>query len=171
MANLAAAHLRKRAGGALRPVQRRKTKGRISKYCAEHCEIAIALGKQGKSISEIALVLNVDRDTLYEWERSFPEFRQALARARTFSQAWWEAKAQKSLGKKVFQAQLWRYSMAGRFKHDYADPGHSVNVAIGADLLDAITEATKERAAQLADRANQAKPIEPLDVETKGPER
>ena len=159
MANTAAARLRKQSK-TLAPVDRKSKMGG-TKYCVEHCDIVVSLGKQGKSISEIALVLNVARETLYQWEGSFPEFGQALARARTFSQAWWEAKAQSSLGKKQFQAQLWRYSMAGRFKADYADAGHTVNVAIGTGLLDAIGEATAARTARLAEAA---KPVEAQDV-------
>lgn len=82
---------------------------------------------------EMASLLNIDRKTINQWEGDFPEFGQAVARAMTHSQAWWEGKAQKSLGRKHFQAQLWRYSMAGRFKDDYADAGNGSN-ANGLDL-------------------------------------
>lgn len=94
---------------------------------------------------QCASVLNIDRGTLYNWEREYPAFQRALARAMADSQAWWEAKAQKSLGKKQFQAQLWRYSMAGRFKEDYAEkPSQGLADAL-PDFLAAITEAADRR--------------------------
>lgn len=152
------------------PVRRPKPIGRKSLYKAEYNEIVITLGKQGKSLSEIALVLNIDRKTLYQWEADFPEFGQALARARTFAQAWWERKAQTSLGKKHFQAQLWRYSMAGRFKEDYADNSNaSVNVTL--DLGGAIAEIEERRrpAGKVTDVIDEASSLPaPLEQADKG---
>ncbi len=116
-----------------------------SKYKPEYCDIVESLGKQGKSLSEIALVLNIDRKSLNAWERQFPDFGEALARARTWAQAWWEGKAHKSLGRKHFQAQLWRYSMAGRFKEDYADNAQSDTISAMTDFLQAVTQAAQAR--------------------------
>lgn len=91
----------------------------------------------------MASVLNTTRQTLYEWAASHVEFGDALARARDLEQAWWEQHAQDNLKTKVYQAQLWRYSMAGRFKDEYGDRPNQVNVAIS--LRDAIGEAEKPK--------------------------
>ena len=123
------------------PHKRNKATGRPTLYKPEYCEIAESMGKQGKSLMEIASILNVDRKTLYEWERAYEEFAQSLSRARVHSQAWWESKAQKSLGKKQFQAQLWRYSMLGRFKEDYGEQSR-VDVTVS---LEGIVSALQQR--------------------------
>ena len=124
-----------------------------SKYKPEYCELVVTWGRQGKSRMQCASLLNVSRETLTNWESQFPDFREALARAMAHSQNWWEGKAQQSLGKKQFQAQLWRYSMAGRFKEDYADNG-SAAVNVTLDLGGAIAEIEARR------RPSDAKPVE-----------
>lgn len=120
--------------------------GRPTLYDPIHCALVVKMGQGGKSRAQIASILNVSRATLYEWGDVHPAFSDALARAREHEQAWWEAHAQKHLKAKHYQAQLWRYSMAGRFKDDYAEQDRSVNVSIS--LRDAISA------------AEQAKPIE-----------
>ena len=102
-------------------------------------------GKQGKSRSEMCSLLNVGRATMAQWENDYSDFGQAYARAREHAQAWWEGKAQKSLGRKHFQAQLWRYSMAGQFKEDYAEKAVD-QVGAMTDFLQAVTSAAKARA-------------------------
>lgn len=136
----------RRREGALKSAAMMPSPARAqSKYKPEYCDIVESLGKQGKSLSEIALVLNIDRKSLNAWERQFSDFGEALARARTWAQAWWEGKAHKSLGKKHFQAQLWRYSMAGRFKEDYADNAQSDTISAMTDFLQAVTQAAQAR--------------------------
>jgi hypothetical protein len=137
-----------------------------SKYKPEYCDIALSLGKQGKSRMQVASILNIDRGTLNNWERQYPAFQRALARAMADSQAWWEAKAQQSLGKKQFQAQLWRYSMAGRFKEDYAEKAGSGLADALPDFLAAITEAAERRRQKALDSqaGDTAKPVEAQDV-------
>jgi len=110
---------------AMLPATRRKSRGRKSLYKPEYCELVEMWGKQGKSRSEMCSLLNVGRATMAQWEIDYPDFGQAYARAREHAQAWWESKAQTSLGRRHFQAQLWRYSMAGRFKEDYAEQRQS----------------------------------------------
>jgi hypothetical protein len=162
------------------PNPRKNTMGRPTKYKPEYCGLVEQWGKDGKSKSEMCSLLNVGRATLHDWERDFPEFAASLSRAREHSQAWWEGKAQKSLGRRHFQAQLWRYSMAGRFKEDYAElkGSESNGLDLGA-LVGAISQgvaAATLQAGQPGDRAKviNAEPAErdapprPLDVVGKG---
>ena len=77
---------------------------------------------------------------MHDWEREHGDFAASLARAREHAQSWWEGKAQKSLTRKHFQAQLWRYSMAGRFKEDYAE-ARQLDVTVSLDgLLGALEQ-------------------------------
>lgn len=137
-----------------------------SKYRPEYCAVVEMWGKEGKSRMEIASLLNIDRQSISNWERQYPDFGKALARAMTHSQAWWERKAQQSLGKKQFQAQLWRYSMVGRFKEDYAERGPAGLADALPDFLAAITEAAeiRKQKALAARDGDAAKPIEAQDV-------
>lgn len=95
--------------------------GRPSDYRPEHCQQVIELGKQGKSVTQMACALDVAKSTLYLWEQNIPEFSDALTRARQWSQDWWENKGQGGLDSGGFNASLWSRSMAARFPEDYTE--------------------------------------------------
>jgi transposase-like protein len=110
--------------------------GRPLTYHPDLCDRAVALGERGKHWAAIARSFGVSRQTLYKWEADFPEFGDALARARAASQAWWEDRLQNKLGAKHFQAQSAKLVMAGQFE-DYreAAKGSQTN---GLDLLSLV---------------------------------
>lgn len=56
--------------------------GRPSKYLSTYADEVIAFMSQGYSITAFAGEIGVSRETLYAWEREFPEFSDALKRAR-----------------------------------------------------------------------------------------
>lgn len=95
--------------------------GRPSKYRPEYCDDIIELGKNGKSIAQMASFFDVDKASIYRWIEEHEDFRTAFARARVHSQTWWEDKAQSNLGSRDFNAQLWLKSVASRFRDDYTD--------------------------------------------------
>lgn len=140
--------------------------GRPLTYSPALCDRAIALGMQGKHWSAIATAFNISRNTLHQWAEQYPPFKDALIRARTASQAWWEGKVQQKLGAKHFQANAARLVMSGNFKEDYAERG-SVGLADALpDFLAAITEAAdrrRQKALEARD-GSQAKAVEPQDV-------
>lgn len=157
------ARARKRANALRDAPMLPSTAAPNSKYKPEYCALVIEWGRQGKSLMQCASLLNIDRNTITNWQRDFPDFKTAVARALAHSQHWWEEKAQKSLGRKHFQAQLWRYSMAGRFKEDYAEgPKPGAGAELGLAVLDAILVVAegKERPAP----GDKAKPVQPLDM-------
>jgi transposase len=98
-----------------------KKLGRPSKYKPEYCEQIIELGKQGKSIAQMAATFDVDKASIYRWAEESEDFRTALARARAHSQNWWEEAAQNNIGNKNFNAQIWLKSVASRFRDDYTE--------------------------------------------------
>ena len=71
--------------------------GRPSKYKPEYTSEVIALGLKGKSLSQMATNFGVARSTIDQWAKDNEEFSEALTRAKTFSQAWWEDQAQEAL--------------------------------------------------------------------------
>ncbi len=83
------------------------------------------------------------------------------------------SKAQKSLGRKHFQAQLWRYSMAGRFKDDYADAGNGNNnngLDLGA-LVGAISQGVAAAHLKQGQPGDSAKVIDAEPVKDDAPPR
>ena len=151
-AAMALANARKVTGGA--------KVGRPRTYSPELCDEAVALGARGYSKASIAHSFNVSRQTLENWGREFPAFLDALARAHDASQHWWERHGQRHLTADRYQGNVWQRRMQAQF-NEYKDAAPSVNVAIGAGLLDAIGEATAARTARLAEAA---KPVEAQDV-------
>lgn len=97
------------------------TGGRPSSYKPEYCALVIELGRQGKSVVQMACAIDVVRSTLYEWCKDHPEFSDAFTRAKQLSQDWWETQAQCGLTADKFNAQLWSRSMAARFPEDYQE--------------------------------------------------
>ena len=124
--------------------------GRPSLYKPEFCEQVIALGKQGKSITQIAAKLDVDKATVLRWKDEKEDFNTAMTRALTYSQDWWEDKAQTGLIDRNFNAALWKHCVTSRFREDYAEKreeGPSITIVtnstvdvrqLGDDARDAL---------------------------------
>jgi transposase-like protein len=124
--------------------------GRPTLYKPEFCEQVIALGKQGKSITQMAAKLEVDKASLLKWKNEKDEFSTALRVALTYSQDWWEDKAQTGLVDRNFNAALWKHCVTSRFREDYAEKreeGPSITIVtnstvdvrqLGDDARDAL---------------------------------
>jgi hypothetical protein len=134
--------------------------GRPRTYTSELCDEAVKLGSKGYSKASIAYTFGVSRAVLDNWAKEFPAFMEALARAHDAAQHWFERHGQRNLKADRYQAQVWTRRMQAQF-NEYKDLPPSMNVSIGGELLDAITQATKHR--QQAIEAA-AKRVEPLDV-------
>ena len=79
----------------------------------------IKLGKEGKSVAQMAAAFDVGRASFYDWSEKHPEFSNAFTRAKEHSQAWWEEQAAANIDNKNFNANLFRVSAQARFKEDY----------------------------------------------------
>lgn len=95
--------------------------GRPTDYRAQYCEQVIELGRQGKSHAQIAAALDQARMTLYRWQEQFPEFSDAMTRAKDLAQAWWEDQGQTGLVIPGFNATLWGKQVTCRFRADYTE--------------------------------------------------
>ena len=100
--------------------------GRPSKYKEKFCDQVIEYGKQGLSVTQMALELDIHKDTLYEWKKVYPEFSDAIKKARDYSQAYWEnALAKAALGKNdadtVPNATLMIFQMKNRFPDEWRE--------------------------------------------------
>lgn len=98
---------------------------RPTDYRPEFCEIVVELGKAGKSVAQMAAEFDVSKQTVHNWMDAHPEFLDAMTRAKTHAQAWWEAKGQDGLfvapGVGTFNGSVWSRSMAARFPDDWRE--------------------------------------------------
>lgn len=56
--------------------------GAPTKYKPEYCQAAQDFMGQGYSLTAFAGSIDVCKDTVYEWEKTIPEFSDAIKRAR-----------------------------------------------------------------------------------------
>jgi transposase len=117
--------------------------GRPSLYDPKYCEEVITLGRIGKSVEQIAAILNVSLRTMYSWRDSHEEFLHALEDAKTYEQAWWEEQAAAYMVENKesdrLNATLWSRSMAARFPKKYRESvKQEITGADGAPLLQGI---------------------------------
>lgn len=97
--------------------------GRPTLYRPEFCEEVVRHGAEGLSRVQIAAELMVSRQTLHDWEKAYPDFLDAMTRARDLSQAWFEKMGQRGLRlpTKEFNTALWAKQVSNRFREDYTD--------------------------------------------------
>lgn len=102
--------------------------GRPSDYDPAYCKTVIDLGRQGKSKVVMAAEIGVSRQTIDTWIKQHPEFLDAMTRATTLAQAWWENAGQKGLTADKFNASIWSRSMAARFPDDWRENSRQEHV-------------------------------------------
>lgn len=97
---------------------------RPSEYSPSYCDQVIEWGKAGKSKAWMASQLDVSRQTLENWCQAHPEFLDAITRAMTHAQAWWEDIGQANIVSVTGQslnAGVYSRSMAARFPEDWRE--------------------------------------------------
>lgn len=117
--------------------------GRPTLYGPEYCDKVVELGRIGKSVEQIAAILNVSLRTMYSWRDAHEEFLHALDDAKTYEQAWWEEQAAAYMVENKesdrLNASLWSRSMAARFPKKYRESTKTeITGADGAPLLSGI---------------------------------
>jgi transposase len=95
--------------------------GRPTLYKPEYCDQVIEMFKKGMSKFAIALKLDVNVDTLAEWQKVHPEFSAAVKKGLDFSQGNWEERGRLNLKNKDFNSTLWIMNMKNRFRKDWGD--------------------------------------------------
>ena len=117
--------------------------GRPTDYDPAFCEDVIRLGRQGKSIEQIAYRLFVSVSTMYKWRDEHTEFSEALTAAKEYEQAYWEDLADSHIvetkeGPRL-NATIWSRSMAARFPKKYREQvKQEITGANDAPLLQGI---------------------------------
>jgi hypothetical protein len=112
---------------------KRINEGRPSKYKEEYCEMLIAHLTKGFSYETFAAIVNVDRDTIYEWETAHPKFSDAKRLGVSKAHYFWENIGLHGTTGQIpgFNVTCWIFNMKNRFKwHD------NIKVENVADPLD-----------------------------------
>jgi hypothetical protein len=93
----------------------------FTKNKQHYLDILETLGHEGESLAAVSIALDINRDTLWEWENKFPEFSEALTKVKRRSQMHWEgiAKQQATEGKGNAASLIWM--MKNMFRDDYQD--------------------------------------------------
>jgi len=114
------------------------TTGRPPTFSADHCKRAIELGRQGKTLTQIAVALDVTRETIYHWMQHRPEFSYAMQRALEHAQAFWEDMGQTGVHNRDFSPNAYRFQMINRFRSHWRDTSHTestdTHINIQADV-------------------------------------
>lgn len=114
--------------------------GRPSKYKPEYCDQLIQHMSEGLSFESFAAVIDVNRDTLYQWDKDYEEFSDAIKRAKDKSQLFWEKMGIDNImnqsefekdgsfqtsSSKSLNATIWIFNMKNRFKWRDKQPDES----------------------------------------------
>ena len=96
------------------------------KYDKTRDEEVISLMSEGASIVEVCGLLEISRETFYNWtdknhESYREEFFDTITKGLIQSQIWWEKTARDNIGEKTFQTALWIFNMKNRFRDDWRD--------------------------------------------------
>jgi hypothetical protein len=111
--------------------------GRPSKYLEEYCDQLISAATDGYSVTAFAGMIDVSRDTLYEWSSKHPEFSDALNKAKAKTAIYWENRLRTAGSSAEVTASIFalknRVAAEWRDKQDIEMTGKD-----GAPLLDGI---------------------------------
>tara|TARA_R110001599_G_scaffold41680_1_gene125938 strand:+ start:155 stop:583 length:429 start_codon:yes stop_codon:yes gene_type:complete len=78
-------------------------------------ESIIELSKQGASIVELSVLLDISRDTFYALSDREPEFSDTVKKCKQYCEAWWLSKGRTELENKEFSYTGWYMNMKNRF--------------------------------------------------------
>ena len=97
--------------------------GRPTKYDPTYCDRVIEYGKEGMSLHEMALELDVAPSTLFLWRETHPECSEAIKKAVEYSQGWWEKLGRSAAAGGVpnFNATAYIFNKKNRFAADWRD--------------------------------------------------
>lgn len=127
--------------------------GRPSKYKPEIAEQIIAMMKEGMSIEEVCLELNIAKQTFYNWCDKHVELLDAKKEGVDFAQGWWMKQGRIALRDKDFNATLFYMNMKNRFGwRDRQEIDHSGNVQVNVTVDN--TEAKTGLGYMLGDETN-----------------
>lgn len=125
--------------------------GPQSKYSPEMCQIIIDIGKRGDHITSMRAALGgISKQTWYDWQEKYPEFKDAVEQARLFSQEWWEQAGKNgTVGLlKGFKPNSYAYIMGNKFPDEYKQAGNTTEVTVHNNTLNLTSDQITQKIAQ-----------------------
>lgn len=111
--------------------------GRPTKYQKKYCTMIIDFMAKGYSKEAFAGEIGVSKQRIYDWEKQFTEFRDAIRVAEAKSLLFWEEKGIKGVGQgKDFNDRAWKFNMQNRHKWtdkqevDHTTKGERLNLQL-----------------------------------------
>lgn len=134
--------------------------GRPSKFKPEYCQMLVNHMAEGYSFESFAALIDVSRETLYEWGRVHPEFSDSKKTAFDKNLLFWERAGITGMrSPKEFCATTWIFNMKNR--HKWRDK-QEVEVS-GESLIrlayDASRPIEKPQSKKIEDKANGKKTL------------
>jgi hypothetical protein len=139
-------------------------------YKPEYCQKLIEHMSTGLSYESFGGVVDVGRQTMYDWEKRFPEWLHAKRVAFDKCQLWWEKTGLNGMFMSAnskdnpFQGAIWNFNMSARFKWSQKTES-SVTVSRLEDLLSADT--IEGEVVHTKIEHDEVEDIEPINVNTK----
>jgi hypothetical protein len=93
-----------------------------STYKPEYAEIAQQLLAEGKSKNGVCANLGICKQTLYNWEKEFPDFKRALSVGVVASEYHWEEMGADGIIADGFNTAMYVIQMRNRFGWKATDP-------------------------------------------------
>jgi hypothetical protein len=119
--------------------QNAPSRGRPSKFKPEYCDLLIEHMKKGFGINTFGPVVDVNRDTVYEWVNVHQDFSDAYKKGMDHYEGFWERLGMAGAMGKVpgFNAAAWIFNVKNRFKWtDRQETTHEVGESIKVILED-----------------------------------
>lgn len=116
----------------IKPKTKSKPTGRPSSYKPEYNQMLIDHMKQGLSLESFAAIIDVNRDTLYEWRKVHKEFSDTVRRGGDYALLHWERIMMgQAIGKIDGNASITMFNVKNRFGwKDSHQVEQSVNITV-----------------------------------------
>ena len=95
--------------------------GRPTKYDPAMVDKVVPFLSQGYSLMGLAGHLGIALDTLYRWQKDYPEFSEAIKAGQTASGLWWEELARRNAATGEGNATLCVFGLKNRCRQEWAD--------------------------------------------------
>ena len=93
----------------------------ISKYDPAMCERIVELGRLGFTQKAMWSDIGISKSTADKWRKDNPDFAEAVSRATTESQAWWEREGMANLSNRTYNTRQYEVITKSMFPEDYRE--------------------------------------------------
>ena len=117
------------------------SRGQPTKYKPEYINLLQEYFLQGKTVTQFAKDIRVDRDSIYNWAKEHPDFFGALSRGKQFREGFWQDWIMQNLDNPKVNANLFKLFAANTMGwSDKTENLHHVEVTQMSDSLRDIQE-------------------------------